>query len=149
MKRRLCFSVLAVFLVLAGCKMQLVEDVESAPLSTPENATLDQVTKAIVKGVHWADWETTEVAPGHIVAGTTVRNKHRAVVDIFFDTKVVSIRYKDSENLNYNGRSIHKAYQDWVNDLKAAILRFAGNIEVSDGQEAQPGRSGDQAFRRG
>lgn len=130
MRGRLSLILLATLLVLSGCKMQLVEDIESAKLTAPEYATLEDVKKGIIRGGQWSEWEMRAVAPGHLVAETLVRGKHRAVVDIFYDTKVFSIRYKDSENLNYNGKSIHKAYEEWTNDLRRSIQQQVSLIKV-------------------
>ena len=46
---------------------------------------------------------------------------HRAVVTVIYDTKSYSIKYKDSSNLNYDGKSIHKNYNGWVENLDKAI----------------------------
>ena len=46
---------------------------------------------------------------------------HRAVVDVRYDTKTYSIKYKDSSNLQYDGTSIHKNYNGWIQNLDNAI----------------------------
>ena len=40
---------------------------------------------------------------------------------VVYDTKSYSIKYKDSSNLNYDGKSIHKNYNGWVENLDKAI----------------------------
>lgn len=116
--------------------MQVAQDFEEVSLNAPANADLDQVTEAVLKGIAWSDWNANSVTPGHIVAEIRVRNKHVAAVDVMYDTQYFSIRYKDSQNLNYNGRSIHRSYNVWVANLRRAILQFTGQIKDSSGQDA-------------
>jgi len=59
-------------------------------------------------------------SPGK-VEGVLALRTHRAVVDIDYDTKVYSIKYKDSVNLDYDGKTIHKNYNGWVENLDRAI----------------------------
>jgi hypothetical protein len=40
---------------------------------------------------------------------------------VTYDTKTYNIQYKDSSNLDYNGTSIHKNYNGWVENLDKAI----------------------------
>jgi hypothetical protein len=58
--------------------------------------------------------------PGN-VAGTLVVRDHKAVVDVNYDLKSYSIKYKDSTNLSYNGTSIHSNYNGWIQNLDKAI----------------------------
>ena len=130
MKRLPKLCLLVLLLALPACQMKPVENIEAAPTRAPEGATLEQVKKGIITGGQWREWDIRELAPGYLVAETLVRGKHRAVVDILYDTKVFSIRYKDIENLNYNGRSIHKAYEEWIDDLRISIQQQVSLIKV-------------------
>ena len=123
MRPFLSLSLVLLFLAIAGCKYVPVENVEEAPLLAPEEVTLDRVKKGIVRAGEFQDWEMTEVEPGHIVGRLIVRGKHTAAVDILFDTKVFSIRYKDSGGLDYDGETIHQAYNTWVFNLKRDIQK--------------------------
>ncbi|MEI8617992.1 hypothetical protein P4S63_15015 [Pseudoalteromonas sp. B193] len=42
---------------------------------------------------------------------------HQLTVDIAYDKTAYSINYKDSINLNYNGKKIHRQYVNWVSNL--------------------------------
>ena len=55
------------------------------------------------------------------MTGTLALRTHVAVVDIQFDSKTYSIKYKDSTNLDYTGNSIHKNYNGWIENLDNAI----------------------------
>lgn len=121
MKRHISLSILMIFLAAAGCRSATVEQVQSAPLYAPTGSSLEEVKAGIVKAGWPAGWKMAEVEPGHMVGEISLRGKHSATVDILYDTEVFSILYKDSKNLKYTGRSIHKRYVVWVRQLSTAI----------------------------
>jgi hypothetical protein len=43
------------------------------------------------------------------------------VVDIEHDAKSYSIKYRDSQNLNFADGQIHKNYNGWIQNLDKAI----------------------------
>jgi hypothetical protein len=55
------------------------------------------------------------------IVGTLALRTHLAVIDIAYDTKAYSIRYKDSSNLDYTGTSIHNNYNGWIENMDKAI----------------------------
>ncbi len=112
--------IVATFAV-ASCTPTPVYNVESAPMSTSPAATLEQVTKSIKRAGDGLGWQMSDVKSGQIEGQLFLRN-HIAIVDIVFDTKAFSIRYKDSTNLKYDGTNIHKNYNNWVTYLERAIL---------------------------
>lgn len=120
-------SLFAGLLLLAGCRMAPVHNVESVPLYAPSNATLEAVTGAIKQAGIGLGWQMNEKAPGSITGKLALRT-HVAVVDIKYDTKVFSITYADSVNLRYNGTNIHNNYNSWVLNLKNAIVSQASGI---------------------
>ena len=126
-------------LALAGCRSAPIRNVDSALLMAPLDVTLEEVTTGIVRAGAFRDWRMTEIAPGHLAAEVEVRGRHRAAVDIFFDTRVFSIRYVDSENLNFDARRglIHPNYNQWVMDLRSSIQREMRAI----GRGGSPARS--------
>ena len=65
-------------------------------------------------------WQMVPKGPGNI-EGTLILREHRAVVDVRYDTKTYSIKYKDSSNLQYDGASIHKNYNGWIQNLDNGI----------------------------
>jgi hypothetical protein len=46
---------------------------------------------------------------------------HVAVTEIAYDETRFTIRYADSRNLGYDGTSIHKNYNGWIQNLERAI----------------------------
>ena len=112
--------IVAAFAV-ASCAPIPVYNVESAEMATSSTATLEAVTKTIKQAGVGLGWQMQDVKPGQI-EGKLFLRRHIAVVDIVFDTKAFSIRYKDSTNLKYDGTNIHKNYNGWVQNLERAIL---------------------------
>jgi hypothetical protein len=84
--------------------------------------TAEDVSKAIRRAGGGLGWKVDLAGPG-AMTGTLVLRTHTAVVDILYDTKTYSIKYKDSVNLKYNGTTIHKNYNGWVQNLDKAIQR--------------------------
>ena len=113
--------VLVAALSLSACRAGPVYNVDSAVMATPANATLDQVAGAIKRAGTGLGWQMIDQGPGQIEGKLFLRS-HMAVVSITFDTKKFSIYYKDSNNLNYDGTTIHKNYNGWVQNLEQAIL---------------------------
>jgi len=57
---------------------------------------------------------------GHIVASLYLR-EHVAIVDITYTKKAYNIKYKNSQNLSYDGTNIHSNYNGWVQNLSRQI----------------------------
>lgn len=115
--------VLTVFAVLlaSGCRSAPVYNVHDANMVTgSDSPALDEVDQAIKKAGIKLGWDMKTVDPGHIVGTLRIR-AHMAVVDIRFNKETFSITYKDSNNLEYNGREIHSNYNGWVQNLEQAI----------------------------
>lgn len=115
--------VLAVVLAAGACRTVPVHDV-TAPLAPAPTTrlTMDEVGQAIWRAGQKRRWQIETVAPGTLT-GTLKRRKHVAVVTITHDTSTFTITYKDSTNLHYDGREIHKRYNHWVQNLESAIRR--------------------------
>ena len=125
------------------CMSAIANARESVPIVDSENnaipmvggkeLTLEAVANAIKAGgaSQQYPWVPTGNSPGEMELTTLVRGKHTAVVKVTYDTKTYSIRYASSVNLNYKTKKdtktkkevplIHPAYNDWVQQLKAAI----------------------------
>lgn len=108
------------FAVLAGCRGAPIKEVVAEPIASGKPLTAQTVESAIVRAGAGLGWKMAPQAPGKIV-GTLALRSHLAVVDITYDTKSYSIRYKDSSNLDYTGTSIHKNYNGWIENLDKAI----------------------------
>ncbi len=115
-------ALVAVAFALGSCRGGApVYNVESAAMATSPTATLEEVTKSIKRAGVGLGWQMAEISPGQLEAKLFLRT-HVAIVEIVFDTKAFSIRYKDSTNLKYTGDTIHKNYNAWVQRLERAIL---------------------------
>ncbi|NJO67541.1 MAG: hypothetical protein HC826_00770 [Rhodospirillales bacterium] len=107
-------------LLVAACTGKPLYNVESAPLNAPETASLDDIQRGIIRAGAMRGWQMTPIEPGY-VQGTLNRRSHTAVIDVRFDEDSYSILYKDSTNLNYDGESIHGAYNQWIQYLQTDI----------------------------
>ena len=108
-------------------RTQLIYDVTDAPITTMSGKMLtsDQVKSIITQTATARGWRVRDQRPGHLVATITPRS-HMAAVDIIYTNKIYSIRYKESDNLLYNGANIHRNYNKWVKLLERDInQRFA------------------------
>ena len=123
MTRLMGLAALLALLALGACRVAPVQNIESAPLAAPEFASLEDIADAIVRAGLTRGWEMREIRPGLFEAKLLVDGRYEARVDIFFDTRTFSVVYKDSVNLRYNGRTIHKRYNQWVSFLKAEIQK--------------------------
>ncbi len=120
MLRIIAFAVVLTLFV-GGCTTRPVRDVENQPVVTAgKAATMEEVERAIMRAGQGLGWVMAPVKPG-MVTGRLELRAHIAVVDISYDTRTFSIRYKDSTNLDYVGGSIHKNYNGWIDNLEREI----------------------------
>lgn len=107
---------------LTGCPHQaMVYNVNDAPvMSGKENISLEQMRRAIIAAGATLGWNMTEASPGKI-EGVLFLRSHVAKVDIPYNTKNYSIKYKDSTDLDYDGQKIHSNYNGWIQNLDKAI----------------------------
>jgi len=101
-----------------GCRGSVpVYNVTNTPVAASKpNPSLDEVGKAIQRAGVQLGWQMKEMKPGYIVGTLNIR-KHLAVVDVNYSTKSYSITYKDSTELQYDGKNIHQNYNGWVQNL--------------------------------
>ena len=110
----------AILLLMDGCRSAPVFDVVAAPVTITKPVSMSNMESAIIGAGTGLGWRMIPQAPGQI-EGVLVLRDHRAVVRVNYDTKSYSIKYKDSTNLNYDGKSIHKNYNGWVDSLDRSI----------------------------
>lgn len=106
---------------LTGCSsLPPVHNVDQAPV----NYTLssEQVERAILRAGQARGWTMRVASPGVIHGDLAVRS-HVAKVAIDYTAKSYSIRYLDSNNLDYDGTGIHHNYNKWVIYLNRQIQR--------------------------
>ena len=99
-----------------------VVNIQSAAIPPHPAATMGNIEKAIVRAGLTLGWQITPMGPGK-AEGVLVLRRHRAVVDITYDTTSFSIHYKDSVNLDYDAqeKTIHSNYNGWIRNLEKAI----------------------------
>ena len=120
-RKTLKFAIPVLALLIVGCRGATpVYNVESAPVAANKPATTKDVENAIIRAGGTMGWKMVPRGPGKM-EGTLELRTHRAVVDIDYDTKKYSIKYKDSANLQYDGTNIHQNYNGWVQNLDKAI----------------------------
>ena len=113
-------------LLITGCRSNPVYNVTDAPITTAQRTLSERdIAKAIITAGNTLKWIMQEKDDGHI-QGTLFLRTHMAAVDIYYDTEKFSIKYNDSNNLKYDGTSIHKQYNNWVRNLNREI-----NLQIS------------------
>jgi hypothetical protein len=123
MERPSAFVVIVLIsLAIAGCVRTVpVYNVSSAPVAAPAGPlSTAQVRAAIIEALHDKGWVVRQDNPGRIEAEVLVRT-HRADVEIDYSATQYSITYKDSENLLYDGATIHRNYNKWLVLLERQI----------------------------
>lgn len=111
----------AVTLSLAACKTIPVRDYDHQITSSAnKQLTKKDVEKAIVSACQQRGWMCKATSEGTIAGLLDVR-KHQVKIDIVYDEKSYSLKYKDSMNMKYDGDSIHKKYGQWMNNLSRSI----------------------------
>lgn len=101
------------------------------PIQVPAGKSMEEIKKAVHKALFNKEWQARDIGPGHVQGKHTKTDKkmsYTAVVDVKFDTKTVTISYKDSENLNYDAKeqTIHKTYNGWAKNLEREIRGVLG-----------------------
>ena len=126
MRRAIVSIALGAVLAVTGCRTATVYNVPRSPIGARAPVTDKEVSEAIGAAGRREGWRVREVAPGQIKAEKTVRT-HRAMVRINYDTTGYSITLVEADNLLFDGTSIHKTYNLWVQQLDKSIqdeLRF-------------------------
>lgn len=127
-----CAAVVASVLVLlaAGCRGSVpIYNVTSAPVfASKQNPSLDEIGMAIQRAGTTLGWQMKQTKPGHIIATLAYSRNEVAVVDVNYSVKSYSIQYKDSSQLNYDGRNIHRNYNVWIDNLDKGIRAQLNNL---------------------
>jgi len=94
--------------------------VNPPPITVPAGLSEQVVAKAIRVGVAQRGWVLTRQDPGYVEATLHLRT-HMARIGITFDTQSISIKYLESENLDYEVKKgverIHRNYQKWISNV--------------------------------
>ncbi|MEY4582736.1 MAG: hypothetical protein RL701_7439 [Pseudomonadota bacterium] len=129
-------------LVACGGGLVPVLNVQNAPVTTARDQSQQAPTRAvvrnaIVRALSGHAWTLTSEGPDGIV-GTVMSGHHSATVHIQYDERSYSIQYVDSSpSLKFNGVSIRRKYNEWVDRLDRAIR--ANLVSPTwDGAQAAP-----------
>jgi hypothetical protein len=123
MRSFLGIACVAMPLAVGGCATgEPIENVSDAPVvaAAGKNLTRSDVAVAIQRAGRSIGWQLIAEGPG-VFTGRLQLRGHLAVVEIEYDSKAYSIRYRDSANLDAKDGQIHKAYNHWVENLDQAI----------------------------
>lgn len=118
--RRAVLLAVVVGAIPAGCARQ-------APVYTAANtlfggdASASERSLQIRRAGVGLGWVMEDVAPG-LIRGTLELRTHKASIDVPYDKQRFSIRYVSSQNLDYDGRTIHNNYNGWVRRLEQMIV---------------------------
>jgi hypothetical protein len=116
------------FVSCAGAPVMNITD-ESLMLDEGATPSLSEVTDAIRRAGHELGWAMQLESEGKMIGVLHVRT-HMAKVEILFDTRSFSINYVDSQNLRYNGSTIHRNYNSWVANLSRKIVLETQLLEM-------------------
>lgn len=125
---RFLFLMLTLVCSTAACNPTLapilnVDEAVSVPVDG--TASVERTHKAIRAGLADKSWKVVSDEPGLIVASIQAGG-HSAKVKIKYDAKRYSIHHLESSpGLGYDGSSIHRRYNHWINLLRKAIDRAA------------------------
>lgn len=115
---------LAALPALAGGRPIPIAEIIDAPLTWPSGTApkLADVQAAVVAGCVVKGWVPQVQAPDRVHAVLT-RPDYRAEIDITYTTSTISIRYADSQGLDWNPdkRLIHRNFNRWLILLQTAI----------------------------
>jgi hypothetical protein len=116
-------AALGVLLLAAACTQTLKRvNSESYGWGPQQGVTLAKVQATIEKTAYDLGWEVVDTKPGSFTAKRSWDyDKHNIAVDVVYDLKTFSLRYKDSKALGYDGRSIHHSYNVMVAALEDRI----------------------------
>jgi hypothetical protein len=115
----LVIATIVVVALLSGCSAA-IRNISDTPVEANRPVTQEDVQKAIVRAGVILGWQMKLVKSG-LIEGTLNLRGNMAKVDINYDTKAYSITYKDSSGLNYDGSTIHKNYNGWIENLDSRI----------------------------
>ena len=104
-----------------GAPMVTFQDIA---FSDGRKLSLEQVKRAVIRAASSKQWAAS-VKGNNTVRATYTKGRHSAVVDVVFTQSSYSIRYVDSNDLNYSDKdgkaTIHPAYNKAVTALRQSI----------------------------
>ena len=111
------------FLLMGSSKVALVDP---DPIQVPAGVRIQDVARAIRTGLSSRHWMVTKDENNQIEAVLNVP-EHMLKVSIPYSTTSVSIKYVDSQNLDYSEmkgvKYIHEKWVGWTRNMRADIQR--------------------------
>lgn len=100
-------------------------------ISFTQTLTQEQAENAIVAALKYKRWRVTDVTKDKVFAEIHVRS-HFAKIEIDYTTTTFSIRYVDSNNLDYKSTppKIHRNYNKWISLLENEIVNNAALVAL-------------------
>jgi hypothetical protein len=134
--------VLASSMVLAACGGGLVpvHNIQNAPIiaARGQAPNTQEVRDAIMRALVSRGWQVDREGPDGVVA-TMVTRGNSATVLVRYDSRAFSISYLDSSpGLKFNGASIHRRYNEWVEKLEKSIRKLLADVDHHPAQAAVP-----------
>lgn len=110
---------LALLLGVSACTSKPVATIESTAVPAAVR-TEEAMQRAILTALQRRQWTVERAEPGQILA-LVQRRSHQARVSIPYTASGYSIRYRDSQNLDYRNGKIHRNYNNWIHNLDRSI----------------------------
>ena len=120
--------IVVLMLLIAGCTSKPVLNLYEVTVPGSTNgktSSIETVQSAIILAAKRKGWSPRVIKPGLIEASINVRS-HSAKVAINYTEASYNIEYLDSHNLKYNGKKIHRNYNNWVVNLSRTIQQELG-----------------------
>ena len=120
---RLFALALALFALNAQARTAGMGNFDNLPVTNAkgEPASPAQMKAAVIQGAAARGWTLSDIRNDRAIATIQVRGKHTVTTDVLFTAGQVSVKYKDSVNMNYTGNEIHPNYNAWVQNLVDSI----------------------------
>ncbi len=126
MKQIFQFLVICSLLISVGCASRIVPLYNPPPINVPANQNFTEIGFAVKRALVSRGWRIQSDQPG-IVRARQERRGHAAQVVVVYNRREVTVRYKESENLEYmkidNSEMIHRTYNTWAHNLELDIQK--------------------------
>lgn len=124
-------AALGILLLAAACTQPIKRiDNSNYGWGPQKGVTPAQIQSTVEKTAYGLGWELTDVKTGSFTARRAWDgDKHNVVVDVVYDAKKFSIRYKNSKAMSYDGSSIHHTYNDMVETLRDTIKKNVSDLK--------------------
>ena len=114
--------IVTVLIMLSACRSAPVYTANDVSISPNASASEEEIAEVIWSAARRLGWQTKKVGEWKIKAVKQIRN-HSLTVSIPYSKNAFSIIYVDSENLDYDGQTIHVNYNVWVSRLEQRIQK--------------------------